>query len=186
MRGGRRNSVAIPYEPRGARWFPLATAALLIGSAVGGTAEWLCPSYLSRTRLNVTRFHLESEAQAVEQYRSEKGVLPDNLKTLDGTYIRSDGRDAWDRPYVYRRLASGDGYVLYSVGANGTDQNGAGDDVLTSVSSKKYSCDDYEEICVSPCQVAKASGIVVALVALFGILLFAGYAAIRAVTRRAA
>ena len=45
---------------------------------------------------------------------------------LDGPSLPADG---WGRPYVYAVDEGGAGYRLRSVGADGVDQGGEGDDV---------------------------------------------------------
>ena len=168
------------------RWFIGATAVVVVGSVVAGTAEQVCPSYIVRTKLNVTRFQLEIEDLAVSQYRAEKGTAPDSLAAINGPGARGEQVDAWGRPLVYRRLDGGNGYILYSLGANGIDENGAGDDVFMAKSPKKYHCEDYDELCVNPCQVTKGGAALAALVALMGIAAYAGYAGLQAVVRRVA
>jgi hypothetical protein len=120
----------------------------------------------------------------INQYRAEKGTTPESLADAIGN--TSEQVDGWGRPLVYRRLDGGNGFILYSLGANGIDENGAGDDVFMSKSPKKYHCADYDELCVNPCQVTKAGAGLAAFVALLGIAAYAGYAGLRAVARRAA
>jgi len=44
--------------------------------------------------------------------------------------IQSRILDPWDHPFAYRRTPGrGEPFVLYSVGPNGIDENGKGDDV---------------------------------------------------------
>ena len=53
--------------------------------------------------------------------------------------------DPWLHPYVYRRIAGAPGFVVYSKGADGVDDHGAGDDVTTS--AKSYRCETYYDEC---------------------------------------
>ncbi|KAF0244612.1 MAG: hypothetical protein FD180_2374 [Planctomycetota bacterium] len=50
------------------------------------------------------------------------GFTPDRLNA------RGEWLDPWNRPYVYERLESG-GFRLYSIGPNGIDEGGKGDDL---------------------------------------------------------
>ena len=54
--------------------------------------------------------------------------------------------DQWSHPYAYRRIAKAPGYMVYSVGADGIDERGAGDDVVTW--PKDYTCREYGVRCV--------------------------------------
>jgi general secretion pathway protein G len=54
--------------------------------------------------------------------------------------------DPWLHPYAYRRIAKAPGYIVYSVGANGIDERGGGDDVVTW--PKHYTCREYGVGCV--------------------------------------
>jgi hypothetical protein len=66
---------------------------------------------------------------AVEGYRAEHGECPPALAALVPEWIESVPDDPFsESPYVYR-LVPGDagGYLLYSVGADGRDDGGAGD-----------------------------------------------------------
>lgn len=49
--------------------------------------------------------------------------------------------DQWGAEYVYRRVEGAPGYIIYSVGENGVDERGGGDDV-TDI-TKSYSCEAY-------------------------------------------
>ena len=71
-------------------------------------------------------------------YKVETGAYPDSLETLlKPTKDYPNGflpdrkalpKDPWGRPYRYRRTASG--YRLWSLGPNGKDEGGKGDDIL--------------------------------------------------------
>ncbi len=61
---------------------------------------------------------------AVERYRLDNRQLPRNLSQLAPEYIDEVPRDPFDgKPLRYKRLEAG--YVVYSVGANTTDNGGA-------------------------------------------------------------
>jgi hypothetical protein len=82
-------------------------------------------------------------AVALSVYRMDHGGFPATLDQLtqpteafpggflDGQPVPADG---WLRAFHYAPTADGNGYRLWSAGADGIDQSGAGDDVLRSVS----------------------------------------------------
>ncbi|MBI2931489.1 MAG: type II secretion system protein GspG [Planctomycetes bacterium] len=84
---------------------------------------------------------------AIERYREMTGRYPEapnavmtaslkerGLLSADLPVAGGEVRDAWGRAYVYKRPAEtrfGRGYLLYSTGPDGIDQNG--DDVILRV-----------------------------------------------------
>jgi hypothetical protein len=63
---------------------------------------------------------------AAERYKRDKGTYPESLEELQKAgYLKELPMDPWsDKPLVYRKTA--DGYTLYSVGMNFTDDGGKG------------------------------------------------------------
>jgi hypothetical protein len=61
---------------------------------------------------------------AIHRWRLDKGDLPQNLDELrQGGYIKTMPMDPWsDGPLIYRRTV--DGFILYSVGTNFSDDGG--------------------------------------------------------------
>jgi hypothetical protein len=176
----------MPHRSKGAAVFIGAATIFVAGSLVTAATEVVCPLSISKSWLYSAQFELEYLAAAVDRFRSDKNELPSNLDQVLGVYIRSEGRDPWGNSYIYRQTAAAAGYLLYSRGANGIDEGGAGDDVLPHGSTKSYTCAQYESLCVSGCQVTKGVAFVAALIALLGIALFATYAGIRSAVKRAA
>ncbi len=77
--------------------------------------------------LDETRHLQGATAAAIERYRRKHGTAPPGLDALTPGYLPDIPRDPFDlQPMRYRR--EGDGYVLYSVGEDGTDNNGARSD----------------------------------------------------------
>jgi len=65
-------------------------------------------------------------ALMVEDYRSQTGGLPPDPTTLDPAALESVGPDPFSgEPLGYRKL--GKGYMVYSVGPDGQDNNGHDD-----------------------------------------------------------
>jgi hypothetical protein len=70
------------------------------------------------------RLSLAKASVALAAYRAEEGEFPDRLEALVPGVLKAVPMDVWSgRPLVYRRTK--DGYVLYSVGENLTDDGGA-------------------------------------------------------------
>jgi len=125
--------------------------------------ESACPSYKGATRLHQTRGYLRFIESEIEGYRAMKGRLPDDLRAIMDARRPYEPHDRWGRDLVYRKESSG--YRVYSVGRNGIDEAGAGDDVLSNASPKQYTCEQYEEECVTACHVAKYVSMPVAIIA---------------------
>ena len=107
-----------------------------------------------------TRSRLRAVAAAIQLHKDFTGAYPKDanelvkvisrlkerpgleyLRRLDSAIQGDDGGraicDAWGRPVVYRvvsdrheTVSPGDDYDLYSVGANGLDEKGQGDDLF--------------------------------------------------------
>ncbi|MEE9130259.1 MAG: hypothetical protein V3T84_09590 [Phycisphaerales bacterium] len=70
---------------------------------------------------------------ALEQYRAQTGQYPDSLDELSPSILQDIPSDPFSVDgFVYRKLAddpAGEGYVLYSIGADGVDNNAATDSI---------------------------------------------------------
>jgi hypothetical protein len=79
-------------------------------------------------RLDLARITLLLEA-----YRIEQGEYPVSLDRLTPKYTKELPGDVYSDAFlIYRR--DGERYLLYSVGPNGKDDSGAGDDVFPPAS----------------------------------------------------
>jgi len=88
--------------------------------------------------------------------------------------------DPWQHRYVYRRIAGEPGFTVYSMGADGVDDHGAGDDITTP--AKSYRCETYYDDCAGTLTWWRN----VALAASFlGGVAWLTVCAVRAVVRRA-
>jgi len=114
-------------------------------AAEENVAEVLCSAYLCATATPVgalltaedaaaIRVRLTEVALALGAYRTEEGRYPEKLRDLQPKYLGGLPKDPYSGgDYCYG--PRGDGYILYSVGPNGVDENGpkfewwgAGDD----------------------------------------------------------
>lgn len=59
---------------------------------------------------------------ALRRHKDERGAWPQESEAAKAYAKDAIMVDAWDRPFVYKRSA--DGFVLYSTGNNGVDENG--------------------------------------------------------------
>lgn len=92
---------------------------------------------------------------AMEWFVQEHGRPPDEREGLAALVcshpeemhcIQYLSKDPWLHPYVYRRINRTPGYMIYSVGADGIDERGGGDDIVTW--PKEYSCAEYGVGCL--------------------------------------
>jgi hypothetical protein len=91
-----------------------------------------------------TRSKMEILDSALQSYKDDRGIYPttsESLKSLLGAgiqkaYLRESGSilmDEWGNPFVYISPDPRKGqttFRLYSVGPNGIDEGGAGDDLM--------------------------------------------------------
>jgi len=86
----------------------------------------------------VTRETLSYLATRLAVYRLEQGRFPAELPQLaeptpaypQGFVKAGTLQDGWGRPFAYRVLEDGAGFRMWSLGADGADQGGLGDDVV--------------------------------------------------------
>lgn len=99
-------------------------------------------------RMIATRIELQDLSHALGLYRSRIGAAP---STSEGLQALTEGpqrvmdrvpRDHWGHPYVYRAQANGD-WTLYSLGQNGIDDSGAGDDIVDGKTAYANGCEIY-------------------------------------------
>ena len=79
----------------------------------------------ARAGENFARLQATQVGLALERYRlANQEKLPHNLDELVPTFLKTVPLDPFDgRPLRYRKLAKG--YVVYSIGSDGTDDAGA-------------------------------------------------------------
>jgi general secretion pathway protein G len=122
------------------------------------------------TDLRITKAFsdLEMFGQALSQYQERTGSYPNQsqgLQALVGVSLSQLPRDPWGRQYIYVYSASGHAVEVYSVGLDGKDQHGGGDDITGP--HKKYSCEQYGVGCSwKPMEVLAIGAFVVACASL--------------------
>lgn len=103
------------------------------------------PPTLDHPKIKWAFLQLEELRGAVLRFKTDSGQLPASLMQVQaaGYLIRGIPSDPWGNEYVYRKNANK--FTLYSVGIDGVDERGAGDDVTDR--HKHYSCSDYRVGC---------------------------------------
>jgi hypothetical protein len=119
--------------------------------------EVLDPMRLVDLKIDKVRYgDLPVLSYALELFVREHGWPPDEREGLaalvcsapsdEGHCIIHLSNDPWSHPYVYRRIGRAPGYMVYSIGADGVDEGGGGDDIVTR--AKEYSCSEYGVGCL--------------------------------------
>ena len=94
---------------------------------------------------------LDNIRNAVAEFVKRQHHLPTEAEGLNALAVGGDRvldrvpADPWRHPFVYRMTSQGPGFVVYSSGRDGIDEQGAGDDVTTR--DKSYRCLDYYGDC---------------------------------------
>jgi len=95
-------------------------------SGISSILNWLTPPSARLIVVNMqgmARMQVARTAVAVERYRVATGQLPQDIADLVPTYIETAPLDPFDgRPLRYEKRDGG--YVVYSIGPDGTDDGG--------------------------------------------------------------
>ncbi|MHB8953585.1 MAG: hypothetical protein ACYC4U_11495 [Pirellulaceae bacterium] len=98
----------------------------------------------------IAQQRLMATAVEVERFRRKTGEVPDTLRELTPGYLRAIPLDPFDGREV-RYVRRGDGYRIYSVGSNRSDEGGAGafsgnyEDIVVDVPTRTTSRTAAEE-----------------------------------------
>ncbi len=148
------------------RIFWIASSLCLACRLCLAVAELVWPSVIVCHKIDaVLKGQLPSMVKALHAYHADHGTFPSDLIRLRahaGMPAREVPHDPWQHPYIYRKIESPPGYVIYSVGRNGSDESGGGDDITTW--EKDYSCATYGIRC-PPTTRALVQGAVLILLA---------------------
>jgi hypothetical protein len=74
---------------------------------------------------SMMQIELNDLAFALAEYRADHGSYPVKLADLSPKYVAKMPKDLFNDAELHYRL-EGNGYLLYSVGANGEDDGGTG------------------------------------------------------------
>jgi len=93
--------------------------------------QWQCERYKS------TKNTIKNITIAIKHFQSDKGYLPKNLDVLTESsekarvkYIEKVPLDQWANPFIYVIKESRMEFFIYSVGIDGKDEFGKGDDII--------------------------------------------------------
>lgn len=110
--------------------------------SVGGALVYVSTRSTIDTRQGETAVRLERIGDAVQAFNRERGRALVESEGLD-VVTRALGldpntaRDAWGRPLLFRCLEpSCAKFIIRSIGPDGRDSSGAGDDISREVASK--------------------------------------------------
>lgn len=146
---------------------PAVALLASIGAFVVAEIVWH-PIGTDRTPQDWVYGELLSIEAAINVYRLETGSLPQSLKVLESRYLQKPPFDRWGHALVYRVLPENGSYILYSLGRNGVDESGGGDDITTEW--KKFTCEQYAELCWTSGQVIWLTSLVTGLLSAFSLL----------------
>jgi len=132
VRGGKRRLLTAAA----AALIAFAASLAWISLRRGGTSD---AKGKTIARLEVLRIALDEFYRTNQRYPTESEGLAPLTSEASGILaanppIHAIALDGWNRPFVYR-MAGEARPVLYSIGANGVDEHGAGDD-LTAAAGK--------------------------------------------------
>jgi general secretion pathway protein G len=95
----------------------------------------------SNMLIYTSKYDVKIVGETLQRFKSKVGRYPTTEEGLvyltesrssdsNSPYIEELGVDGWGKPLVYRNTSDGaHPFLLYSVGGNGIDENGAGDDI---------------------------------------------------------
>jgi hypothetical protein len=111
----------------------LLSGAVLVGGAVVSALRPLDGD--GSFKPSAAHADVENLANGINFFAKQHGSLPTEAQGLESLTLGPSKvidhlpQDPWGRPYVYRRLSAPPGFIVYSVGRNGVDERGAGDDI---------------------------------------------------------
>lgn len=118
-------------------------------------------------RITEAFYDLDILNHQLTAFKASTGKYPDTGPGwTDQFQFQIRPKDPWGHVYVYRLHAGKDAYELYSSGANGIDEQGAGDDVTGK--DKHYDCATYGYDC--PPDISTVAVLVASCLAVFSLL----------------
>ena len=112
-------------------WSMLGGPRKAISERIGQSlVTLLLPAYSAASEAEcraTMRIELNDLAFALAAYRAEHGAYPAKLDELVPKYVKTMPKDIFNDDLDLHYTRQGDGYLLYSVGSNGTDDGGKGD-----------------------------------------------------------
>jgi prepilin-type N-terminal cleavage/methylation domain-containing protein len=106
---------------------------VLIMGLIMGTVGYAVFKYYKKAQVRTTKMRVLRVLDVVQGYMAhpppgQASRCPDELSVLAGEHVKPELlRDAWRRPL--RLTCTDERICVYSLGDNGTDENGGGDDI---------------------------------------------------------
>lgn len=163
---------------------PLWLILVVVFVASGGfvvVKESLDPAKINDLKIDQVLYgDLPTLSLVLESFVRDHGAPPTEAEGLSALVcsqlnktdcISRLSRDPWMHSYAYRRIAKAPGYMVYSVGADGMDERGAGDDVVTW--PKDYTCREYGVGCVHAVELLELPAMLLATLSGLFLLLLA-------------
>ncbi len=130
----------------------LASISLLVGGIYFSPFNGPIVDY----KIHGVLLRVADHREAITKSVSSTGIVPEERPSHRLPDVRSEkwnesistthlNFDPWGQPFRYRTTSESRGFIVYSVGINGIDEHGAGDDVTDS--TKRYRCEDYRHNC---------------------------------------
>jgi general secretion pathway protein G len=98
---------------------------LVILGLIAGAIGFNVFQSLKDAQNKTAKLDLQALSNSIDLYHVDTGQWPDSLQQLYPKYVKEIRKDPWGKDYAYVR--SGDGYDVYSYGADKTQ--GGGDDI---------------------------------------------------------
>jgi hypothetical protein len=157
-------------------------AGIVLFASVAIAFVWIGTSKVdgdgSQYRWTAAKTDLDVLKNAVAVSARERGHLPTDAEGLislvggDHAFLDMWPRDPWHHPYVYRRTKAPLGFEIYSIGHNGQDESGGGDDIVTG--EKSYRCEDYIVSCTFTLNRAAGMLLLLLIVSSLSVLAYRG------------
>jgi hypothetical protein len=107
---------------------PLAPMSEWMGQTITTTVS---PAFVPARKIEdraMMQRELTPLALALAEYQAEYGRYPEKLSDLVPKYLKEVPKDIFNNDAALHYAPQGDGYLLYSVGLNGKDDGGKGED----------------------------------------------------------
>jgi len=82
--------------------------------------------------------------KAIQEFKNREGYFPNDLNVvltdgIQGKYPNMFKNDIWGYSYVYKITENHTNFFLYSIGVNGQDESGKGDDIIINPNNTNFS-----------------------------------------------
>lgn len=108
----------------------LMVVVIIIAALAGMVLPRLIPT-ADEAKRKICEGEIANIGVALKLYRLEKNAYPKTVDELYPTYLEKSPRDPWDQPYQFTQPGEKNtlSFDLWSIGPNGKNEKGEGDDV---------------------------------------------------------